>query len=88
LDIAGVGVGAISKPSVEVSSMILSRDAREFKCVRDRVRGRRRMSCWGEESGDACGRTAVGEDGEESDVWSIFVWEVGEGGRNGPEMGC
>jgi hypothetical protein len=53
LDEAGVGVGAVSRPSVEDSSTILSRDAGEFKCVRDRVRGRRRMTCWGEESGDA-----------------------------------
>ena len=53
LDLAGVGVEGDSRPSVEGSSMILSRDARELKCVRDRVRGRRRMSCVAEGSGDA-----------------------------------
>jgi hypothetical protein len=33
--------------------MILSRDARELRCVRERVRGRRRASTGGEESEDA-----------------------------------
>jgi hypothetical protein len=48
------GVGADSRPSVEHSSMMLSRDARELRCVRDRERGRRRLGCGGdEESGDA-----------------------------------
>jgi len=60
--------------------MILSRDARELKCGRDRVRGRRRMSCVGEERGDACGSTAIGEDGEESCIWSISPWDY-DGGR-------
>ena len=46
-------VRADSAPSVEGSSMILSRDARGLKCVRDRERGRRRLSCGGEEGGDA-----------------------------------
>jgi len=50
-DVAGVGV--ISRLSAEGSSMILSRDARELKCVRERVRGRRRVTCVGEESRDA-----------------------------------
>lgn len=49
-------VGRVSRPSPGVSSMILSRDARELRCVRERVRGRRRVSTVGEESGDVCGR--------------------------------
>ena len=47
------GVGADSRLSMEDSSMMLSRDARGLKCVRDRERGRRRLVCGGEESGDA-----------------------------------
>lgn len=32
---------------------MLSRDARELNCGRERVRGSRRVSCVGEESGEA-----------------------------------
>ena len=47
------GARADSRLSGEDSSMMLSRDARELKCVRDRERGRRRLDCGGEGSGDA-----------------------------------
>jgi hypothetical protein len=33
--------------------MMLSRDARELNCGLERVRGSRRVSCEGEESGEA-----------------------------------
>ena len=74
------GVGADSGPSVEDSSMMLSRDARGFKCVRDRERGRRRLTCGGEGRGDAWGTTEIGEDGEERGDSSIILWDYG-GGR-------
>ena len=46
-------VTGCSKLSLEDSSMMLSRDARELNCGRERVRGSRRVSCVGEESGEA-----------------------------------
>lgn len=33
--------------------MMLSRDARELSCDRERVRGSRRVTCEGEDSGEA-----------------------------------
>jgi hypothetical protein len=46
-------VGGCSRLSLEDSSMMLSRDARELKCGRERERGSRRVRCVGEESGEA-----------------------------------
>jgi hypothetical protein len=47
--------------------MILSRDARELKCVRERVSGRRRVGTGDEESVDAWveGKTSIFSEGTE-----------------------
>jgi len=60
--------------------MMLSRDARELNCGRERERGSRRVGCEGDESGEACGGVATrGEDGEETGVWSISTQGGGTG---------
>jgi hypothetical protein len=66
--------------------MILSRDARELRCVRERVCGRRRAIIGVDESGDACDK------GKEVKIQRIargsLIYTCGRTGSGEDAGGC